>query len=119
MSSDALQIQKMYRGYLQRRCNNLRGPAFLKRSLCNNDTDFLTVEHMSDIPYEQFISYRAEDGFIYGFDILSLHNLKMNSSSIEEVKNPYTRSLIDAQVFTNMKRVIKISRKIYKLSLDM
>ena len=118
MSCDALHIQKMYRGYLQRRCNYLRGPGFLKRGLCNNDTDFLTVENMSDIPYEQFISYCAEDGFIYGFDILSLHNLKMNSSSNEEVKNPYTRSLIDVKVFTNMKRLIKISRKIYKLSLD-
>ena len=33
------------------------------------------MESVSDISVEQFISYQDRDGFIYGFDVMSLHNL--------------------------------------------
>lgn len=33
------------------------------------------MDNISEIPNEQFFSFKDEDGFIYGFDILSIHNL--------------------------------------------
>ena len=118
LSNDAICIQKMFRGHLQRFSNQLRGPAFLKRDTCTNSSDFLTMEEMKDIPYLQFISYKDDDGFVYGFDILSLHNLKMNTPGNTIVENPYTRSSIKKEVFDKMKRLIKLMQRIYKVSLD-
>jgi hypothetical protein len=118
LSNDAIHLQKMFRGHLQRFSNQLRGPAFLKRGMCTNSSDFLTMEEMKDIPYSQFISYQDEDGFVYGFDILSLHNLKTNTPGNAIVENPYTRSSIKKEVFDKMKRLIKVMQRIYKVSLD-
>jgi hypothetical protein len=118
LSNYAVHIQKVFRGHSQRICNKMRGPGFLQRSKCTNDSDFLTMENMKDIPYRQFISFRDDDGFIYGFDILSLHNLKASNTDRDGVKNPYTRSIIDKSVFQRMKRLIKFMQKMYKVSLD-
>lgn len=118
LSNDAICIQKMFRGHLQRFSNQLRGPAFLNREKCTNSSDFLTMENVKDIPYLQFISYQDDDGFVYGFDILSLHNLKTNTSGNSVVENPYTRSTIRKEVFDRMKRLIKLMQRIYKVSLD-
>ena len=117
MSGFVIKIQSMYRGYLQRFCNRLRGPAFIRRSLCTNNEDFLTMENLSDIVYHQFVSYVDNDNFVYGFDVLSLYNLK-KSSNEESVKNPYNRNTIPHEVFVNIKRLIKIMTRVYKSPLD-
>lgn len=49
----------------------LRGSAFMDRSRCNNDEDFLTGDTMREVNVDQFVSYSALDGFVYGFDIVS------------------------------------------------
>ena len=41
------------------------------RDKCNNSDDFLTVEDIKEIPYEYFYSFKDNDGFLYGFNILS------------------------------------------------
>jgi hypothetical protein len=117
MSVFTVKIQSMYRGYLQRFCNNLRGPAFLKRSLCTNTNDFLTMENLSNIHHHQFVSYMDSDKFVYGFDVLSLYNLK-KSSQEEPVKNPYNRTTIPKEVFVNVKRLMKIMKRVYGSPLD-
>lgn len=110
-------IQSLWRGYLRRKCNMLRGPAFMKRSLCNNDEDFLTGDTMREVCAEQFSSYTASDGFIYGFDIVSLYNLK-NKSNTDEVLNPYTREPIPMSVFSDLNCLIRISNSVYDTSID-
>ena len=117
MSVFAVKIQSVYRGHLQRFCNHLRGPAFLNRSLCTNNEDFLTMEKLSDVHHHQFVSYIDNDNFVYGFDIISLYNLK-KSSHEEAVKNPYNRSTIPHEVFVNIKRLIKIMKRVYASPLD-
>ncbi len=117
MSVFTIKIQSMYRGHLQRFCNNLRGPAFLKRSLCTNTDDFLTMENLSNIHHHQFVSYIDSDNFVYGFDVLSLYNLK-KSSQEEPVKNPYNRTTIPQEVFVNVKRLMKIMKRVYSSPLD-
>ena len=118
MSTNAILLQALYRGHLRRRCNRLRGPAFIKRSICSNTEDFLTGDEMSKIPTHQFISYTAEDGFVYGFDIIFFYNLCSNTPSDEHVKNPYTRSIISNSVFRRMKRLVKIEKNVYKNIID-
>ncbi len=103
-----LKIQRVFRGYLQRKLNKLRGPALNKRSICTNDMDFYTMDDMAEIPTSQFYSYTDEDGFVYGFNILSIHNLIMKES--DRPKNPYNRNEFSNKIKDDIKRIIKISR---------
>ena len=110
-----LKIQKVVRGFLHRKLIKLRGPAFNKRNMCTNETDFFTMEEMHEIPYEQFYSYKDVDGFIYGFNILSLHNLI--SKEGENTKNPYNRNSITNDIKQDIKRIVKLSA-VLKSPLD-
>jgi hypothetical protein len=110
-----LKIQKVVRGFLHRKLIKLRGPAFKKRNICTNETDFFTIEEMHEIPYEQFYSYKDMDGFIYGFNILSLHNLI--SKEGENTKNPYNRNSITIDIKQDIRRIVKLSA-ILKTPLD-
>jgi len=122
MSGFVTHIQRTVRGYIQRYTNRLRGPAFLNRSLCTNTDDFLTMEDIKSIRHTQFVSYCDSDvtvdGFVYGFDIISLYNLKQSTPLGEDVKNPYTRTPIPKHVFVQMNRLLKIMKRVYKTPLD-
>lgn len=102
-----LKIQKVVRGFFHRKLIRLRGPAFKKRNICTNETDFFTMDEMHEIPYEQFYSYRDMDGFIYGFNILSLHNLIVKEG--ENTKNPYNRNSITNDIKQDIRRIVKLS----------
>jgi len=117
LSSYILKIQKNVRRYIIIKYKSLRGPAALNRKLCTNENDFVTLEPINEIPFIQFMSYKDNDGFIYGFDISSLFNL-YNKVSSENKKNPYNREVIPKYVFENMKRIMKISR-IFKIKLNL
>jgi hypothetical protein len=104
----AVRIQKKIRGALQRKYNNLHGPAFYNRSLCVNACDFLTIDDLKDIPVEQFFSYKDDDGFIYGFDILSLYNLTYKCNGI--IKNPYNRRPISNKIIDDFRYLIRFSK---------
>jgi hypothetical protein len=110
-------LQSLWRGYLRRKCNALRGPAFMDRTKCNNDEDFLTGDIMREVDIEQFVSYSAGDGFVYGFDIVSLYNLRINSGS-GDVLNPYTREAIPGNVFSDLRSLIRITKTVYKNPID-
>jgi hypothetical protein len=108
LSSVAIKIQKVVRGRLQRRYNMYRGPAYFKRDLCTNDSDFLTGDDLKSISLEQFFSYKDEDNFVYGFDIVSLHNLIVKSG--KNIKNPYNRNIIPNSVILSVKHLLRISK---------
>ena len=90
-------IQKVFRGSLVRRSMILRGPALKDRSICVNDTDFITLEPLYEIPAIYFFSYTIEQ-HIYGCNIYSLAEyIKKNG-----VKNqPYNRSPFPDDVLSN------------------
>jgi len=115
LSKKIVHIQKIFRGFLQRKCNKLHGPAFMNRKLCTNDSDFLTGDTMTELDYSQFFSYKDVDGFIYGFDIISLYNLILKSG--KQVKNPYNRNDITKTVIQDMRNLIRVSR-ILKIPID-
>ena len=110
-----LKIQKLARGYLQRKYNKAHGPAFMDRSLCINPNDFFTMDTMNEIPFEQFFSFKDDDNFIYGFDLVSIHNLMHKCDGI--IKNPYNRRPISQNVIESIKYLIKLS-KILRISFS-
>lgn len=115
-SSYIIKIQKRFRGYLVKKYKLLRGPAVMNRKLCTNSDDFITMEPLEEISFQQFISYKDIDGFIYGFDITSIHNLFLKSE--EEIRNPYNRNLIPKSVFKNIRAIIRYS-KILKININL
>ena len=112
-SYNAIIIQKIYRGWLQRYINNLRGPAIFNRD-CVNETDFYTLEKLKEIPKKQFFSWKDNDNFVYGCDICSLYNY----IEIEkEIKNPYNRNKLSVDIINNIKQIIRLS-KIYRKNIN-
>ena len=116
LSHFIIKIQKIFRGFLPRRFHFYHGPALRNRSLCTNNTDFISMEDIALIPYRQFFSFKDIDGFIYGFDILSLYNL-IQKSGKNNLKNPYNRNNIPECVFKYIASIIRIS-KILNINID-
>jgi len=122
----ATMIQKHIRGKICRNYIAYHGPAYKNRSLCTNDTDFVTMEPLKDIPSQYFFSYKDLDGFIYGFHISSIYNIlfdmKKNSrgsapssssryhTEIKDVKNPYNRRQVPSYVIDSIRSIIRISK---------
>jgi hypothetical protein len=107
-SSYIIKIQRIFRGYLVKKYRLLHGPAIIDRKMCTNSDDFVTMEPIEEINFHQFISYKDTDGFIYGFDITSLHNLFLKSD--DEIKNPYNRNKIPDSLFKNIRCLIRLGR---------
>ena len=117
-SSYIIKIQKIFRGIIARKYKLLHGPGAFNRKICTNSDDFVSMEPISEISYHQFISYKDEDSFIYGFDIISLHNLFLKSKDIDSIRNPYNRNLIPQSVIKNIKTIIRLSR-ILKINVNL
>jgi hypothetical protein len=112
MSVPIIKIQKVIKGFLQRKLNKLHGPAYKNRSSCTNDRDFLSDELLINVSNNQFFSYTDIDNFTYGFDMVSFYNLIIKSDG--EIKNPYNRNIISNDVLFNFKRLISISKILKK-----
>ena len=83
-----IDIQRTFRGFMVRESENARGPAYKHISICNNETDFETMNPLDEIPREQFFSYRDDHGFIYGFNLRSLMSMFKRD---RRLVNPYNR----------------------------
>ena len=81
-------LQKAWRNYFIKLFNKSHGPAMFQRRICNNMEDFLTTENTQEIDYYYFISFKDSDNFIYGFNVISIHNLILRNMKY----NPYTRT---------------------------
>ena len=110
-----IKIQKKYRNHLILKYNKQHGPAFIKRNLCVNESDLLTLENLNDIPYNQFYSYVSNDNHVYGFDVVSLYTL-VTRPGISPL-NPYTRSEFPNHVLLELNNLINLS-KILKIHID-
>ena len=115
-SSYIIKIQKVFRRVLVQKYKDLHGPASMNRKICTNSDDFVSMEPISEINFHQFISYKDADGFIYGFDITSLHNLFLKSE--DEIKNPYNRRVFPELLFKNIRSLIRLGR-ILKIHINL
>ncbi len=118
ITSKAIHIQRCIRGFITRKYIHMHGPAILlkDRSLCTNISDFITMEPVKDISFHQFFSYKDKDDFIYGFDISSLHNLIMKSTT--DIKNPYNRNQLPVRLIKHLDIILRMS-KIFKTKIDL
>ena len=116
LSSHIIKIQKIFRSSLVRKYKHIHGPASFNRKICTNSNDFISLEPIEEINFHQFISYKDSDGFIYGFDINSLHNLFLKSGN--EIKNPYNRNIIPESVFKNIRYLIRLG-KILEININL
>jgi len=107
-------IQKVWNKYFIKMFNHLQGPGFIKRNLCNNVEDFLTTEEIKDIDYYYFFSYKDIDGFIYGFNLISIHNLIIK----KDTKNPYTRNMFSLELIEQVQKRINYNKILKKVNQD-
>ena len=115
LSYYVIKIQKIFRGTLQKKINKLHGPAFKNRKLCTNDTDFITMEKLDDLNFNQFFSYKDVDGFIYGFDLASIFSLiYIKNISKKSSQNPYNRNNIPIEVLIDIKILVKLGKILKK-----
>ena len=105
---NAIIIQKNYRKFLILKLINLLGPALFKKN-CINNTDFYTLDSISNLKFNNFFSYKSENENIWGFNILSIYNLFLKSDNFIAL-NPYDRTKIDINIFNRIKQIIKISK---------
>lgn len=98
----AIEIQKIFRGWLTRSIIKGKGPALKNRSMCTNETDCCTLEPLDEISFYNFYSYTDKSNFTYGFNITSLIEIYKRKHII---KNPYNRAKFGS---AQTKNIIKI-----------
>jgi hypothetical protein len=101
----ALKIQTYVRGFFHRQYVRLHGPGFWQKNSCNNEFDVLSLDELTKIPYNQFFSYQDEDGFIYGFDIISFIQL----IEADEPVNPFNKKPIMSKVKDEFNKFLDVS----------
>ena len=102
----ATHIQRHLRGHFVRLSLRLRGPALRNRSLCVNATDGCTLEPMSNVPVNNFFSYKDRDNFVYGFELSSI--IQMVTTSTSKCMNPFNRARMDSHL-PNLKILIRLT----------
>lgn len=101
-------IQKAFRSYLISKYNFYKG-CILKKH-CVNETDFYSLDQISEIPYNQFFAFKDVGGHIYGWDIASLWNLLIRNKPGEKLLNPYNCQPFPAEVWHSLNIVFRLSK---------
>lgn len=107
-------IQKWVRRYFVKCLLFYKGPGLRERKLCNNNSDFYTLEDVKKIKFTQFISYRDRDNFIYGFDVSSLSEYLHTNN---DAKNPYNRNKFPSDLNMRIRKIKNLS-KLLSIGLD-
>jgi len=135
-----IKLQRWVKSKLSIYSTRLHGPAMLDRSICVNDSDFVTLDDLVEIPDQDFISFKDEKNFVYGFSLDSAIDLlfksdetyyenftKQTKNNITyhqyiktlfnhynkiKINNPYTRFLIDGA--TKHRIITLYARKMFK-----
>lgn len=81
-------IQAHWKGYATRRRLEFAGPGVLKRSVCHNEEELVSLDPIAKLyPFSYFAF--EEDGKIWAFDLQSIMKILVQSVSPQ---NPYTRT---------------------------
>ncbi len=108
LSDNIIPFQKQFRKHLIDRYCKYSGSALLKRNLCINDTDILSLEDISTISVYQFFSYTDNDNNTYGFDLKCLTNWLNKSKG--KPTNPYNRTVLKQDVLDGIEHKIRLSK---------
>ena len=112
---NVIKIQSVVRRWFVTEWIKSHGP---NQRNCVNETDFLTIEPLCEIPFRQYFSFEESDSLythVYGFDIVSINTL-IKTNGINAT-NPYNRKKFDPFV---IKKFIKLTRlsKLLGISID-
>ena len=66
------------------------------------------MDELTTIEDKQFYSFKDDDGFIYGFDILSLYNLINKTDGF--VKNPFNQQPLSPKIIDNFRTLLRLSK---------
>ena len=114
LTKPVVKIQSVFRRWIVQESVKMRGPSLKKRSICVNDTDFVSMEPLDEIPTELFYSYQDSKSFIYGFNLSSLIQvLQKNLRTNEKMENPYNREIIDGRIVLQILRLYRFCFIIY------
>ena len=114
LTKPVVKIQSIFRRWIVQESLKMRGPSFKKRSLCVNDTDFVSMEPIDEIPAELFYSYQDSKSFIYGFNLSSLIQvLQKNIRTNDKMENPYNREVIDGRIVLQILRLYRFCFIVY------
>lgn len=126
LSNMAVRVQAFFRGFIVKEYIRLHG--FKERQSCVNERDITTMEEISKIPLHQLYIIRQQEGEsdikYYGFDIISIFNLFIESSKIPDnkiyiydndicytigrhVDNPYTKTVLLDNEFSKILKVLR------------
>lgn len=115
-TNSIMKIQRFFKKYLRTKLNRLHGPGFKNKNICVNDTDFLTMENLNEIPEHNFYSFMDDDKIIYGFDLLSLLNAINKDANF---RNPYNRKALPIDKIKNDIRLIVKLNKILNVNINL
>jgi len=102
-------IQSVFRRWMVMHSFRIRGPAFKNRSLCVNDTDFVTMEPLAEIPWENFFSYTDDKEFTYGFNVDCLVQMMKKTAFC----NPYNREKFPRKIQYDILALYHISSMVF------
>lgn len=105
-----IKFQALWRGFQARVPLKLAGKGVLKRSLCHNEEEIVTLE-TNIHPYDFFSI--EEDGKLWWFDQRTLYQWSLSSM---DIINPYTRTQLKPSDTKRLRAIIRW-RKRNKLSL--
>lgn len=108
-----IQVQKWVRGFLCRNWLKQCGIGCLKRNLCHNEEELITLESASKIPPFDFFSFE-ENGKLWWFDFRSIYQIIRDT---HKPLNPYTRQPLPIEARRRLREII-IRRQRYRLPLS-
>lgn len=114
-----IKIQRAIRIKLRRILIKCHGPGYCNNESCVNDTDFYTLDNITEIPAMYLFSYKDEKNKIYGFHWYSFLKLISGDGKTpqSEIYNPYNRELIDKHVLQTFAKFVYLSNKVFKINL--
>lgn len=95
-------ISKVWRGYHIRNLIKLSGPGAIRRSICNNSEELVSMEPISNIDVFNYFGFE-ENGKIYAFDIRTI--IECVNRQITPI-NPYTRQALSLDSRKRLRQLI-------------
>ena len=105
-----IKIQKWWKVFGPMKQWRRQGPVRFIPEICNNRTDFYSMEDISGISKVSLFSFVDEDKMLYGYDVKSLYSL-FELSKDGEILNPYNRKPFSTNVLNKAKAYISWCRK--------